>query len=350
MNNWLNQPCHALDETARTAALARQNQLTKPPGALGQLEELAVRLAAQQGQEQPWIDHIQISVFAADHGIAAEGVSAFPQAVTLEMVKNFNNGGAAICVLAEALGAKLEVVNLGTVVTADTALENVIDSSIAPGTANFAREPAMSTEQLQRALDAGREAVQRAVDTGSELFIGGDMGIANTSAATAVTCALLKVPAVDIAGPGTGLDKDGVSAKAGIIQAALELHGSSHSPIDTLRHYGGFEIAALTGAYLHCAQHGLPALVDGFIASAAALVAVRHQPAVNDWLYYAHASAEPGHKAMVDALGAKPLLDLGMRLGEGSGAGVAAHLLQLACRLHAGMATFAEAEVSGKLD
>ncbi|MEM7207963.1 MAG: nicotinate-nucleotide--dimethylbenzimidazole phosphoribosyltransferase [Pseudomonadota bacterium] len=349
MNDWLNTPCRALDESARDAAIARQAQLTKPPGALGELENLAIRLAAQQGQEQPWIDHIQITVFAADHGIAEEGVSAFPQAVTLEMVKNFNNGGAAICVLADALGAKLEVVNLGTVLQTDAPLANVIDAPIAAGTANFARGDAMTEAQLAAALDAGKAAVQRAVDSDVELFIGGDMGIANTSAATAVACALLGLPARDLTGPGTGLDADGVNAKAKVIDAALALHGREHTPLETLRRMGGFEIAALAGAYLHCAQQGVPALVDGFIASAAALVAVRHNPDVTNWLHYSHASAEPGHAAMMQALDAGPMLDLGMRLGEGSGAGVAAHLLRLACQLHAQMATFAEAEVSGKL-
>jgi len=349
MTDWLDNPCHPLDQRARDAALARQGQLTKPPGALGGLEALAVQLAAQQGQEQPWIDNIQITVFAADHGIAEEGVSAFPQAVTLEMVKNFDSGGAAICVLAQALGARLEVVNLGTVSNTEKSLANVIDTPIAAGTANFARRAAMNEIQLQEALDAGRQAVQRALDNGVELFIGGDMGIANTSAATATACALLGIAAVDLAGPGTGLDAQGVADKARVIESALALHGTDHPPLEVLRLMGGFEIAALSGAYLHCAQQGIPALVDGFIASAAALVTVRHAPDVGNWLHYAHASAEPGHAKMMLALGAEPLLDLGMRLGEGSGAGVAAPLLQLACKLHAGMATFAEAEVSGKL-
>ncbi len=349
MTDWLDEPCHSLDPQARDAALARQGQLTKPPGALGRLEALAVQLAAQQGHEQPWIDNIQITVFAADHGIADEGVSAFPQAVTLEMVKNFDRGGAAICVLAEALDARLEVVNLGTVLNADKPLLNVIDTPIAAGTANFARQAAMTEIQLHLALDAGRQAVQRAVDKGVELFIGGDMGIANTSAATAIACALLGTAAVDLAGPGTGLSAEGVALKAQVIQSALELHGTDHAPLEVLRLLGGFEIAALCGTFLYCAQQGIPALVDGFIASSAALVAVRHQPEVGNWLHYGHASAEPGHVKMMLALNAEPLLDLGMRLGEGSGAAVAAQLLQLACKLHSGMATFAEAEVSGKL-
>jgi len=348
LNNWLNDACKNLDPVARDAATARQAQLTKPPGALGDLETIAVTLAAQQGRAQPRIDHIQITVFAADHGIAAEGVSAFPQAVTLEMVKNFNHGGAAICVLADALGAGLEVVNLGTVAPVGTPLANVIDTPIAAGTANFAEGDAMTEKQLEKALNAGRDAVARAMDS-ADLFIGGDMGIANTSAATAVACALLELPAGDLVGPGTGLDADGVSAKAKIIDAALALHGTDHAPLEILRRVGGFEIAALAGAYLHCAHRGIPALVDGFIASAAALLAMRHKSEVQHWLHYSHASAEPGHAAIMRALNATPLIDLGMRLGEGSGAGVAAHLLRLACRLHAQMATFAEADVSRKL-
>ncbi|MEM7292453.1 MAG: nicotinate-nucleotide--dimethylbenzimidazole phosphoribosyltransferase [Pseudomonadota bacterium] len=349
MNDWINSPCKNLDESASAAALTRQGLLTKPPGALGQLEDIAVRLAAQQGEEQPWIEQIQITVFAADHGIAESGVSAFPQAVTLEMVKNFNNRGAAICVLAEALNAKLEVVNLGTVARPEAELENVIDTPIAAGTQNFCKAAAMDETQLQAALTAGHEAVERAADNGTELFIGGDMGIANTSASTAIACALLHLPASELAGPGTGLDDDGVAAKAAVIDKALELHRGDHSPLEVLRRLGGFEIAALTAAYIRCAQLGIPAVVDGFIASAAALVAIKHNTEVNNWLFYSHASAEHGHAAMLQALNARPLLDLGMRLGEGSGAALAAHLLQLACKLHTGMATFAEAEVSGKL-
>ena len=351
--NWLAQPCAASNETARTAALARQGQLTKPPGSLGRLEDIAVRLAAWQGLEQPAMERVHIAIFAADHGVAEEGVSLFPQAVTAEMVRNFARGGAAISVLARQLNATLEVVNLGTVSVVEP-LDGVRDERIAAGTANFARRPAMSAEQCAAALQAGRDAVSRAKQQGAQLFIGGEMGIANTTSASAIACALLSAAPESLAGPGTGLDSAGVSHKAAVIKRALELHRLLPSPaaiggegtLEVLHSVGGFEIAGLAGAYVAAAQNGLPVLVDGFISSVAALVAVRINPAVRDWLLFAHTSAEPGHQRVLAALEAQPLLQLGMRLGEGSGAAVAVPLLQLACALHRGMATFAEAGVS----
>lgn len=346
---WLTQPCAALDENARAAALARQGQLTKPPGALGQLEELAVRLAAMQGVERPVIERVAIAIFAADHGVAAENVSAFPQAVTGEMVKNFARGGAAISVLAKTQGATLEVVNLGTV-NDPGELPGVVREIIAPTTANFAQQPAMSEAQLELALLAGRDSALRAKADGADIYIGGEMGIANTTAAAALGCALLKASPRELAGPGTGLDHAGVSHKVSVLERALALHiPHCDATLETLRRLGGFEIAALTGAYLTCAQHELPVLVDGFITTAAALTAVRMAPQCADWFIYAHGSAEPGHARLLQALGARPLLDLGMRLGEGSGAATALPLLRLACALHDGMATFAEAAVSGKI-
>lgn len=357
-NDWMAQPCAALSESAQQQALERQGQLTKPPGALGRLETLAVQLAAMQGREKPQLDQVFIGVFAGDHGVAAEGVSAFPQAVTAEMVKNFARGGAAISVLAKQLDATLEVVNLGTAFdTGD--LPGVLQCNLGKGTANFAQEAAMSAEQLAAALQAGRDSAARAQQSGAQLYIGGEMGIANTTAAAALACALLGLSPQQLAGPGTGLDNKGVAHKAEVIGRALELHGFLHSShekwvggnaLDVLRCVGGFEIAALTGAYLSCAQLGLPVLVDGYISSVAALVAVRFNPDVYDWLMFSHTSAEPGHQIVLTELyGAKPLLNLGMRLGEGSGAAVAVPLLRLACALHGGMATFAEAGVSGKI-
>ena len=345
---WMSQPCAQLDEEARQGAMERQAVLTKPPGALGELEALAVRLAAMQGVVKPQLDNIHISVFAADHGVVAEGVSAFPQAVTAEMVRNFSNGGAAISVMARRLGAHLEVVVLGLVSELEPLL-GVLPVDIAPGTANFAKQPAMTEAQLIKALEAGRDNVEMAKVKGAHLYIGGEMGIGNTTAATAVAAALLGRSVADLAGPGTGLDPQGVRHKTEVIEAALALHGDDLStPLDVLRCVGGFDIAALTGAYIACARSGMPALVDGFIATVAALVAVRLNPGVADWLLYAHASAEPGHAAIVEALGARPLVDLGMRLGEGSGAAVVVPLLRNACALHNEMATFAEAGVSEK--
>lgn len=345
---WLDLPPAIPNADAGQAAEARQAMLTKPPGALGQLETLAIRLAALQGVARPRAECVHIAVFAADHGVAAEGVSAFPQAVTGEMVKNFAAGGAAICVLARHLGAALEVVNLGTV-NDPGELPSVVRDIVAPCSANLAQEAAMSHAQLAQALEAGRASVARARRENADLYIGGEMGIANTTAAAALACALLDAQPEQLAGPGTGLDANGVSHKAEVIRRALALHaGHFADPREALRRLGGFEIAALAGAYLAAAQLGLPVLVDGFISSAAALAAVRIQPGAAEWLIYAHTSAEPGHRRILQALAAEPLIDLGLRLGEGSGAATAVPLLRLACALHNQMATFAEAGVSGK--
>jgi nicotinate-nucleotide--dimethylbenzimidazole phosphoribosyltransferase len=346
--DWLNVPAAPLNGAARDAAEARQASLTKPPGALGRLEALAIRLAAMQGSPLPRVDNVRIAVFAADHGVAAEGVSAFPQSVTVEMVRNFARGGAAIGVLARELGATLEVMNLGTA-SDPGPMDGVLYQRLGSGTANFVRDAAMSEEQLVRALHVGRHSAERARLAGAQLYIGGEMGIGNTTSAAALACALLDAPPEALAGPGTGLDAAGVCRKTDVIRRALARHnGNLADPLEALRRLGGFEIAALTGSYIACAQMGLSVLVDGFIATVAALAAVRASPGAADWFFYSHASAEPGHARMLAALEARPLLDLGMRLGEGSGAAVAVPLLRLACALHNGMATFAEAGVSEK--
>lgn len=344
--NWLTHPAATFNETARTSALNRQGQLTKPPGALGKLEDIAVQFAAFQGVEKPNLQRVHISIFAADHGVAEENVSLFPQAVTAEMVRNFARGGAAISVLAQHLNAELEVINLGTVSVVEP-LKNVRDERIADGTTNFAKTAAMTESQCQQALQAGRNAALRAQKNGAQLFIGGEMGIANTTSASAIACVLLTESPQNLAGRGTGLDVAGVSHKVQIIAAALALHTlDAQQPQEVLRCLGGFEIAGLAGAYIAAAQLGLPVLVDGFISSVAALVAVRINPSVREWLLFAHTSAEAGHQRVLTALNAEALLQLGMRLGEGSGAAVTVPLIQLACTLHSGMATFAEAGVS----
>lgn len=346
---WLNRPLKNLDETARAAALRRQAQLTKPPGALGELEKAAVFLAAAQGRERPRVDSIWISVYAGDHGVVEEGVSAFPQAVTAEMVKNFARGGAAISVLARQLGARLEVIDLGTA-SGLADVPGVEHLGLGSGAANSTLGPAMSAEQCARAMAAGRRSVERACREGADLFIGGEMGIGNTTAAAALGCALLDETPERLAGPGTGLAPAGVARKAAVIGRALARHLTHcDTPLEALRRLGGFEIAALSGAYLACAQAGLAVLVDGFIATTAALAAERIRPGAANWFLYGHGSAEPGHSRLLAALNARPLLSLDMRLGEGSGAAVAAPLLRLACALHDGMATFAEAAVSEKL-
>ncbi|EJM20715.1 nicotinate-nucleotide--dimethylbenzimidazole phosphoribosyltransferase [Pseudomonas sp. GM21] len=344
---WLN-PCKPIDVQALEQAQARQQQLTKPAGSLGRLESVAVQLAGLQGQVKPSLDHLWIAIFAGDHGVVAEGVSAFPQEVTGQMLHNFVNGGAAISVLARQLGASLEVVDLGTV-TPTLNLPGVRHLNVGPGTANFVKGPAMTTAQGALALQAGGDSVQRAIAAGAQLFIGGEMGIGNTTAASALACALLDCPVVHLAGPGTGLDVAGVNHKAQVIERALALHRAQRGDaLQTLFNLGGFEIAALVGAYLACAQHGVAVLVDGFICSVAALVAVRLNPDCRPWLLFGHRGAEPGHRHVLETLNAEPLLDLGLRLGEGSGAALAVPLLRLACDLHGQMATFAEAAVADR--
>jgi len=342
---WWQQPIPAVSEEMRGAAAERQEQLTKPPGSLGQLEAIAVRLAGLQATDRPRLDRLHVAVFAGDHGVTAEGVSAFPQAVTLEMVKNFARGGAAISVLARELGADLEVVDVGTAVDGGE-LPGVIRSRAGDGTANFCHGPAMSSAQRDTALAAGRAAADRAAAVGAHAFVGGEMGIGNTTAATALACALMRESPRGVVGPGTGLDAAGIAHKAEVIARALERHEALETPFDALAALGGFEIAALAGAYIAAAQHGIPSLVDGFISSVAALAAAREVPAVLPWLVCTHRSAEPGHAKVLAALDAEPLIDLGMRLGEGSGAAVAVSVIRTACALHNGMATFAEAGVS----
>ena len=347
--SWYTEAVKQIDQQCVDRAIARQNTLTKPPGSLGQLEQIAIRLCGMLG-DKPDPDKPAIVIFAADHGVADENVSAFPQVVTGEMVRNFANGGAAICVLSRAIGASLEVVQLGTV-NDPGEMNGVVRAIIAPASNNLLQQPAMDDAQLEQAMAHGKAAVERALDAGRNIFIGGDMGIANTTAATAIICKFLGLPGSDIAGPGTGVDENGVRHKAEVVDKAIALHRNTMTdPIQVLRCLGGFEIAALAGAYIAAAQRGLPVVVDGFIASAAALAAVRINPESAGWMLLSHVSAEPGYVAVQAALeqacNAAPLISLQMRLGEGSGAAVVMPLILNACRLHNEMATFDQAGVS----
>lgn len=347
---WISIPCPAPSEPHRKAAEARQDSLTKPQGSLGALERLAVRLAAMQETDRPHADAIHIVLFAGDHGVTAQGISAYPSAVTVEMLRNFANGGAAISVLARKLGARLDVVDAGTLATAD--IRGVVTDKPCLGTRDFASEPAMTGEELAFALDAGRRAVERVREHGADLLILGEMGIGNTTSAAAIAAALLCKNAAELVGAGTGLDSEGIRRKADVITKALDAHRlntSTPSAANVLAKVGGLEIAALAGAIVAAAQSRLPVLVDGFIVTAAALAATRLNPSCQDWLIYSHRSSEQGHRIILDALGAEPILDLKMRLGEGSGAAVAASVVRSACALHGEMATFAEAQVSGSL-
>ncbi|MBX2858761.1 MAG: nicotinate-nucleotide--dimethylbenzimidazole phosphoribosyltransferase [Cellvibrionaceae bacterium] len=339
--HWLETSAPPPCEQSQNLAAARQQQLTKPTGSLGKLEQLAIKFSAWQRREKPEINQINIRVFAADHGVCAQGISAFPQAVTVQMVENFVRGGAAISVLARQLKADFKVVNVGLAGELIQA-RGLQDLPIARGTQDLSQGPAMSLEQCARALDIGRQ-----FSGDCDIQLGGEMGIGNTTSASALVSALLKLPAQQTVGPGTGLDAEKMSHKRQVVEQALAVNiEGQESPLQILYKLGGFEIAALVGSYIACAQQGIPALVDGFISSAAALCAVQINPSVDKYLLFSHRSAEPAHHLLLEAMGATPLLDLGMRLGEGSGAAVALPIIQSAVSLHCKMATFAEAGVS----
>ncbi|MFV0275997.1 MAG: nicotinate-nucleotide--dimethylbenzimidazole phosphoribosyltransferase [Parahaliea sp.] len=340
---WYLQPCVTPSEAHRTLARAHQQQLTKPAGSLGRLETLAIDFAGWQRQSLPQLERIGVRVFAADHGISRRGVSAFPPQVTAQMIANFCRGGAAISVLSRALDADFAVVNLGTFAPVPDApgLRNL---QLAPGSADFSVAPAMSEALLDQCLAAGRAEVD-ALDC--QLFIAGEMGIGNTSAAAALCAAQLDESAGHMTGRGSGIDDDALARKRQLIEQALARHQPRpDQPLDSLRCLGGLEIAAMAGACLRCAQRGIPVLLDGFIATAAALLAVAINPGLRPWLLAAHRSGEGAHGQVLAALGLPPLLDLGLRLGEGSGAAAAVPLIQGALRLHREMATFSGAEVS----
>jgi nicotinate-nucleotide--dimethylbenzimidazole phosphoribosyltransferase len=344
---WIEAPCPAPSVSHADAARARQAVLTKPAGSLGVLESLAVTLAALQATDRPRAAKVPIILFAGDHGVTAQGISAYPSAVTVEMLKNFASGGAAISVLARELGVPLTVIDAGTL--AADPLPGIVTDKPRRATRDFTVEPAMTASDLDVALAAGRRAVEAA--GAADLVIFGEMGIGNTTSAAAVVATLLGKSPSDIAGAGTGLDAGGIAHKTRVIETGLARHGLDGPQSNAgrvLQTVGGLEIAALAGAIVAAAQTGRPVLVDGFIVTVAALAATRLNPGCRPWLIFSHRSAEQGHKLVLDALDARPMLDLNLRLGEGSGAATALAVLRLACALHNGMATFAEAAVSGR--
>lgn len=336
------------DFDAKQQAEQRQLQLTKPTGALGQLEQLAIQLAGLQGTVYPQIQQPWITIFAGDHGVVAENISAYPQAVTRQMLQNFASGGAAISVIAKHHHAHLQVVDCGTVGDVYDYV-GVERHCIRAGTANFAQQVAMTEQECLAALQLGKDSVDRAKVQAADIFIAGEMGIGNTCSASALACLLLNEDAAQLTGVGTGINNQQLQHKIAVIDQAVKLH--QHNVADDafkiLAAVGGLEIAAMTGAYIRSAQLGLPIVVDGFISSVAALCAVRIQPESRAWMLFGHQSAEYGHQRVLKALDAQPILNMNLRLGEGSGAGAALSMLQLACVLHNQMATFAESEVTG---
>jgi len=327
-------------------ARVHQDSLTKPRGALGRLEDVACWFAARQGRKLPGRLIPHIAVFAGDHGICEEGVSAFPSVVTGEMVKNFARGGAAINVLAKQCGATLSVVDVG-VLTDLSDVKEIVHSKVRNGTANLLNTAAMSREDCAAAIEVGRVEARVSISRGANLLIAGDMGIGNTTASACIICKLSDAIPEAVAGFGTGVDDAGRSLKIDVVSRALQRIADISNSL-VLQEVGGLEIAAMAGFYLQAAEYGVPVLIDGFIASAAALASRQIQSLVCDWMLASHISHENGHALALQALGLRALIDFEMRLGEGSGAALIVPLLQSAIALHNEMATFASAGVTDK--
>jgi nicotinate-nucleotide--dimethylbenzimidazole phosphoribosyltransferase len=343
-SEWATQECPEISTAHRDAAFARQAQLTKPPGSLGRLEHLACDIAGLQQTERPRATRVPIIIFAGDHGVVAQGVSAYPQEVTIAMMANFAGGGAAISVLARELGSSLEVVDAGTL--AQSPIPGIVTDKPRHGSRDFSKEAALTPTEVAFALECGKRAVLRAGTP--DILIFGEMGIGNTTASAAIAAALLGIGAEQTAGSGTGVDARGLALKARVIDQALALHGLARPGVsieDVLCAVGGLEIVAISGAIIAAAQRRIPVLVDGFIVSVATLAAVRLNPSCRPFLLASHQSAERGHRLVLEALKLQPLIDLDLRLGEASGAAIALPLLRLACALHNDMATFAQANV-----
>ena len=337
-----------LDEAAMSAARARQDTLTKPRGSLGRVETLSIQLAGITGNPRPQLQHKVILTMAGDHGVVAEGVSAYPQEVTPQMVANFLHGGAAINVLARHVGARVVVVDLGVAAELESHA-GLVEKKVARGTANIARGPAMSRDQAVQALLAGAEVAEAEIARGLDILGTGDMGIGNTTPSAAIAAAMTGRSPAEIVGRGTGVDDAGLARKVAAVQRALTANRPDPADaVDVLAKVGGFEIGGLAGAMLAAAAQRKPVVVDGFISTAAAMIAVGLAPEARSYLIPAHRSQERGHRLMLDWLGLEPLLDLDLRLGEGTGAAFGISLAEAACKILNEMATFSEAGVSEK--
>lgn len=335
------------DPECERIAWERLDSLTKPPRSLGRLEQIAARIARVQGTPRPSVANKAVILAAADHGVVAEGVSPYPQDVTWQMVANFISGGAAINQIARSVGAKVLVYDVG--VAHDlSGYAAVIGRKVAAGTHNMVNGPAMSREQCAEAVRVGIQAAADAIDDGSTLIGTGEMGIGNSTAAAALTAAYAGREPLEVVGPGTGLDGPGVAHKARVVEQALAVNGVERlDALGVLAAVGGFEIAALAGVMIGCAARRTACVIDGYISGAAALAACALCPQAADYLLASHLSAEPGHRIVLDALGLEPVFTLDMRLGEGTGAALAFGVIDAACAVLSGMATFAEAGVSG---
>ena len=340
-----------LDSSAFALARKHLDSLTKPPGSLGMLEDLAAQVYAVQKRRPINVDPALIVVAAGDHGVVARGVSPFPQKVTRQMVANFLSGGAAVSVMADSACVGLLVVDAGCAGGEFPEHDMLIQSKVAAGTADISQGPAMTIEQCEQAVNSGLEIAAQARNDGAAAVGLGEMGIGNTTPSAALYCALFGLAPEEACGPGTGLDEQGVAEKTRVVTEALEANAGVVASRDGLRilaALGGYEIATLAGLTLGAAENRMLVFVDGFIATAAFACAWRINPDVMDYAVFAHSSAEPGHAKALKAMDAKPLLDLGMRLGEGTGAVLAIQLARQACAVFNDMATFEQAGVSGK--
>lgn len=339
---------HPLHLEAMVSARTRQDQLTKPKGSLGRLEELSIQVAGITGQVRPRIDHKVVTVMAGDHGVVAEGVSAFPQEVTPQMVLNFLRGGAAINVLSKHVGARVVIVDMGVASPMDPHPQ-LINRKIGLGTGNIAKGPAMTREQAYASIMSGIEVVEGELQRGLDILATGDMGIGNTTPSAAIAAVVTGRRAHEIVGRGTGVDDDGLCRKVAAVESALKVNQPDPCDgLDILSKVGGFEIGGLAGAILGAAANRRPVVIDGFISTAAAIIAATIAPCVKDYLIAAHCSQELGHRLMMEWLGVTPLLDMNMRLGEGTGAALAMSLVEASCKILDEMATFGEAGVSEK--
>jgi len=339
-----------LDQEAMDAARSRQNTLTKPAGSMGRLEDFSVQVAGITGNPMPHIEHKVVTVMAGDHGVVAEGVSAFPSEVTPQMVFNFLQKGAAINVLSNHVGARVVIVDMGVAVPFEPH-PDLIDKKIALGTNNIAQGPAMTQEQAVKAILAGAAVVEAEAVKGLDILATGDMGIGNTTPSAAIACAFTGESPAKICGRGTGVDDAGLQRKVTAVQKALDVNRPNAADgLDVLIKVGGFEIAGLAGAILAAAANGAPVVVDGFISTAAAMIAAALCPQVQEYMIAGHCSEEQGHGTMMKWLGLQPVLDLNFRLGEGTGAVLAMSLVEAGCKILTGMATFGEAGVSEKAE
>lgn len=336
-----------LQQSAIEEARQRQGQLTKPTGSLGRLEEIAIRMAGITGNITPQVLRKAVVVMAADHGVAREGVSAYPVEVTAQMVLNFLHGGAAINVLARQANASVTIVDIG--VATELSHPQLLARKVRPGTANMAQEPAMSHAEMLQAIHVGIDVINDLIDNGLDIVAIGEMGIGNTTAASAITACILQMPVAEVTGRGTGLNDQQLAQKVRVIERSIALNQpQADDALAILASVGGLEIAGLTGIVLGAVARRIPVVLDGFISSTAALVAYALKPVVGDYLFAGHVSVERGHRLILEKMGLTPLLDLQMRLGEGSGAVLALHIIDGALRAHAEMSTFAEAGVSDK--